>query len=206
MQTILVIALTVLTTLSGFNLVWAADAHDPQSLGVGHVHMDISCSPAISRNFDIALALLHNFWYPRALSTFDEIIRADPQCAMAYWGAAMTYNHPFWDAPTQADEQNAWELVQKGMKAGEKSAREQLYLDAVAALYRDGGAGKKSARDQAYMSAMAAVYAKYPDDQTKLFYALSILNTIEEGSPWSAQQALAAQLVEQVYANDPRDP
>src|SRR5262249_22913892 len=66
--------------------------------------------------------------------------------------------------------------------------------------------GKKSARDQAYMSAMAAVYAKYPDDQTKLFYALSILNTIEEGSPWSAQQALAAQLVEQVYANDPRDP
>jgi hypothetical protein len=46
----------------------------------------------------------------------------------------------------------------------------------------------------------------YPDDETKLFYALSILATIEEGSPWSAQQALAARLIEQVYADDPRNP
>lgn len=23
------------------------------------------------------------------------------QCAMAYWGAAMTCNHPFWDPPTK---------------------------------------------------------------------------------------------------------
>ena len=68
MQTILIIALTLLTALSGINLLWAADARELQSLGVGHVHMDISCSPGVSRNFDIALALLHNFWYPRALS------------------------------------------------------------------------------------------------------------------------------------------
>jgi hypothetical protein len=118
----------------------------------------------------------------------------------------MTYNHPFWDAPTQADEQSGWVLVQKGIKAREKSPREEMYIDAVAALYRDGGAGKKSARDKAYMNAMAAVYARYPDDDTKLFYALSILATIEEGSPWSAQQELAARLIEQVYADDPHNP
>jgi hypothetical protein len=125
---------------------------------------------------------------------------------MAYWGAAMTYNHPFWDAPTRADERSAWALVQKGMKANEKSPHEGMYIDAVAALYRNGGAGKKPARDKAYMDAMAAVYAKYPDDETKLFYALSILTTIEEGSPWSAQQELAARLIEQVYAYDPHNP
>src|SRR5215472_12569588 len=114
MQAIIAVALSLLMTLSSLNMAPGADAGDLQSLGVGHVHMDISCSPAVSRNFDIALALLHNFWYPRALSTFDQIIQADPQCAMAYWGAAMTYNHPFWDAPTQEDEQSAWALVQKG--------------------------------------------------------------------------------------------
>ena len=76
---------------------------------------------------------------------------------MAYWGAAMTYNHPFWDAPTQADQQSAWALVEKGMKAKEKSPREGMYIDAVAALYRDGGAGKKSVRDKAYMNTMAAL-------------------------------------------------
>jgi hypothetical protein len=68
---------------------------------------------------------------------------------MAYWGAAMTYNHPFWDAPRQTDEQSAWALVRKGMKAKETSSREGMNIDAVAALYRDGGAGRKSARDKA---------------------------------------------------------
>jgi tetratricopeptide (TPR) repeat protein len=168
--------------------------------------MDVSCSPAVSSEFDIAVALLHNFWYPRALSTFEQIIVADPECAMAYWGAAMTYNHPFWDAPTKADEQTAWELVQKAVRAKEKSSREGMYIDAVAALYRDGGAGTKTDRDRAYMNAMASVYTEYPDDETKLFYALSILATIEEGSAWSPQQDLAARLIEQVYADDPRHP
>jgi hypothetical protein len=75
----------------------------------------------------MVLALLHNFWYPRALSTFDQVIQADPECAMAYWGAAMTYNHPFWDAQT-ADEQSAWQLVQKAMEAKETvAARGNVY-------------------------------------------------------------------------------
>jgi tetratricopeptide (TPR) repeat protein len=184
----------------------AAGAPEPTSSAVGHAHMDTSCLRAISLKFDEGIALLHNFWYPRALSTFDQVIQKDPECAIAYWGAAMTFNHPFWDAPTKADEQKAWALVQKGMRARERSPREQMYLDATAALFRDGGAGEKSARDQAYVNAMAATHAKYPDDETKLFYALSILNTIEEGSAWSPQQALAAQLIEQVYRSEPQNP
>jgi hypothetical protein len=173
---------------------------------MGHAHIDISCSSAVSTDFDTGLALLHNFWYPRALSAFDQIIEADPECAMGYWGAAMTYNHPFWDDPTRADEQHAWALVLKGMKAKETSPREALYIDAVAALYRNGGTGKKSARDKAYQDAMAANYARYPDDETKLFYALSILAIIEEGSQWSTQQELAARLIQQVSADDPQNP
>jgi hypothetical protein len=206
MQTILVLGLSLLVALDGVNVAWSGDARNPQALGMGHAHMDISCSPAVSSDFDTGLPLLHNFWYSRALSTFDQIIQTDPECAMAYWGAAMTYNHPFWDAPTRADEQHAWALVQRGVKTKEKSPREALYLDAAAALYRDGGAGKKSARDRAYRNAMAAVYARYRDDETKLFYALSILAIIEEGSPWSPQQDLAARLIEQVYADDPQNP
>jgi hypothetical protein len=55
--------------------------------------MEISRAPALQPAFDRALALLHNFWYARALARFQEIQKADPDCAMAYWGAAMTYNH-----------------------------------------------------------------------------------------------------------------
>jgi hypothetical protein len=174
--------------------------------GFGRAHMDISCSATVAAEFDRALSLLHNFWYLRARERFNEISKNDPECAMAYWGAAMTYNHPFWDPPSQADETAAWALVQKGQLASEASSREKLYLAAVAALYKDAGAGDKSTRDQNYRDAMATAYAQYPDDETALFYGLSILGAIPEGSKGFDQQEQAAKLFEGVYARHPDHP
>jgi tetratricopeptide (TPR) repeat protein len=174
--------------------------------GLGHVHMQTSCSNRVSVDFDRALALLHNFWYGRALQRFNQVATNDPECAMAYWGAAMTYNHPFWDPPSQADETAAWALVQKGQAAKEASPREKLYLDAVAVLYKEAGAGTKSSRDAQYRDAMAAVYAKYSDDETSLFYGLSILGAIAEGSTGFEQQGRAAKLFEEVYSRHPDHP
>ena len=62
--------------------------------------------------------------------------------------------------------------VQKGLKARSQNDRERMYLGAVAALYRDAGAGTKQERDEAYREQMAATHAKYPDNETKLFYGL----------------------------------
>jgi len=107
--------------------------------GLGRAHMETSCSPAVAARFDRALALLHNFWYQRALEGFQQVSNVDPECAIAYWGAAMTYNHPFWDAPSSADETAAWGLVQQGLAAKKMSPREKLYLNAVAALFKDAG-------------------------------------------------------------------
>lgn len=187
---------------------FAQQEHNPADHihGVGHVHMDTSCSPSGSADFDHALALLHNFWYARALEAFNTITHANPQCAMAYWGAAMTYNHPFWDAPTQADEAAAWALVRKGVQATNKSPREKMYLAAVAALYNEAGAGSKSERDEAYHNAMKAVFEKYPDDETRLFYGLAILGTIKEGAKGFERQGVAAKLFEEVYARNPQHP
>jgi tetratricopeptide (TPR) repeat protein len=168
--------------------------------------MDISCSAGVGPEFDRALALLHNFWYLRALERFNRVAASDPECAMAYWGAAMTYNHPFWDPPSQADETAAWALVQKGLSAREASDREKLYLAAVAALYRVAGAGSKSARDEQYRDRMAALSATYSDDETKLFYGLSILGAIPEGSEGFEQQGRAAALFEDVSRRHPDHP
>jgi len=66
--------------------------------------MDTSCLPGVSADFDRALALLHNFWYARALEAFTEVAQRDPDCAFEYWGAAKTYDHPFWDPPTRSDK------------------------------------------------------------------------------------------------------
>jgi hypothetical protein len=150
--------------------------------------------------------LLHNFWYARALEGFRQVSNDDPECAMAYWGAAMTFNHPFWDPPSKADEAAAWTLVQKGMSTQKASVRERLYLAAVATLYKDVDAGAKSVRDRNYRDAMAAAYAQYPDDETTLFYGLSILGAIPEGSHGFEQQEKAASLFEAVYARRPDHP
>lgn len=174
--------------------------------GLGHAHMEISCSPAVAAKFDRALALLHNFWYARALEGFQKVLAVDPNCAIAYWGAAMTYNHPFWDAPSSADEAAAWGLVQKGLVVKKMSAREKYYLNAVAALYKDAGAGPKDVRDESYRDAMAAAYARFPDDETKLFYGLAILGTIREGTKGFVGQIQAAKLFEEVYVHTPDHP
>lgn len=118
----------------------------------------------------------------------------------------MTYNHPFWDPPSKADETAAWALVQRGLKVQKASDREKLYLAAVAALYKDGGAGTKSERDEDYRDAMAVVYAKYPDDETKLFYGLAILGAVPEGAKGFAPQEQAAKLFEEVCARQPNHP
>ncbi len=176
--------------------------------GLGRVHMETSCAPAVAADFDRALALLHNFWYARALQAFKDVIRTEPSCRLAYWGAAMTYNHPFWDAPTPADLAAAWALVQDGLRLAPPAdtGRERMYLDATAALYRDGGAASKAERDGAYRDAMQALHRRYPDENTRLFYGLSILGTIREGTRGFEQQAIAAALFEEVYAGNSEHP
>jgi tetratricopeptide (TPR) repeat protein len=180
--------------------------HGHGSEGVGKVHMETSCAPAVQGPFDRALALLHNFWYARALTQFQEVLKTDPECAMASWGAAMTYNHPFWDAPSPEDLAAAWAYVQKGLKARQKNDREHMYLLAAAALYKDAGAGTKQSRDEAYREHMAATFAKYPDDETKLFYGLSILGSVREGAKGFEMQGRAVDLFESVYARDKQHP
>jgi tetratricopeptide (TPR) repeat protein len=180
--------------------------HGHGSEGVGKVHMETSCAPAVATQFDRALALLHNFWYARALTVFQDIQKTDPECAMAYWGASMTYNHPFWDEPSRDDEAAAWALVQKGLKAAKQSDREHMYLLATAALYADAGAGTKQSRDAGYRDQMAAVHAKYPDDEARLFYGLSIIGSLSEGTKGFEMQGKAVALFESVYAHDKQHP
>ncbi len=47
--------------------------------GLGHAHMDISCSRGASAKFDRALALLHNLWYSRALQGCQQVARDDTE-------------------------------------------------------------------------------------------------------------------------------
>ena len=86
----LLIGAALLAALPG-----TADAQPPARSAVSFENSgNAAAQPAFLRG----LALLHNFEYPRAAAAFREAQAADPGFATAYWGEAMTYNHPVWMA------------------------------------------------------------------------------------------------------------
>src|SRR5215210_5830153 len=62
----------------------------------GRVEFANSGAAAAQADFLEGLALLHDFEYPAAAVAFRRAQAADPAFAMAYWGEAMTFNHPIW--------------------------------------------------------------------------------------------------------------
>ena len=63
---------------------------------LGSVSFENSGAPAAQESFLAGLAQLHNFEYAAAAELFRRAQQIDPGFAMAYWGEAMTYNHPVW--------------------------------------------------------------------------------------------------------------
>src|SRR5579871_3991980 len=66
---------------------------------LGTVSFPVSCSPASQLAFNRGVALLHDFWYEEARAHFNRLASADPACAMAHWGIAMSVFHQIWDRP-----------------------------------------------------------------------------------------------------------
>lgn len=173
---------------------------------LGEVSFANSGNPAAQAPFLRGLALLHNFEYGRAAAAFRQAEAADPGFAMAWWGEAMTFNHPVW--MEQDKEAGEAVLAHLGTSrevrlARAKTLRERLYLDAVEALY---GPGSKEERDQLYSRRMGALFAAYPDDvDARAFYALSLLGLAHQGRDHVLYMRAAA-LLEEVFPTHPRHP
>lgn len=79
---------------------------------LGNVHFPVSCSEDAQVEFDHAVALLHHMTYPKAQEAFERVAEMDPDCAMAYWGVAMTLFQPLWPTrPSPEDLQSGWDAV-----------------------------------------------------------------------------------------------
>lgn len=148
----------------------------------GHVEFANSGAPAAQADFLEGLALLHDFEYPAAAAAFRRAQAADSGFAMAYWGEAMTFNHPIWmeqDLNAARAALNKLAPTPSARRAKAKTEREQEYLDALETLY---GEGTKRERDFRYEAAMAKLHARYPDDvDAAAFYGLAILGTAHAG-------------------------
>jgi len=157
------------------------DAHEHSAQGgaqekLGTVSFPTSCAASQQAAITRGVALLHSFWYDKAEQQFKDVIAADPSCAIAYWGEAMSVWHQIWDRPDAATLARGLSLVQQGQKAGAKTQRERDYLDALAQFYQNGDKASFEVRVAAYSQAMEKLHATYPEDhEAAAFYGLSLL-------------------------------
>ncbi|MGZ8361991.1 MAG: hypothetical protein ACXWUX_15845 [Allosphingosinicella sp.] len=174
--------------------------------GVGEVTFANSGAPVAQAPFRRGLALLHNFEYGAAAAAFREAQAADPGFAMAFWGEAMTFNHPVWMEQDAAAGRAALARFaptrdQRLARAG--TPRERAFLEAVEILYGD---GDKEARDFRYSDRMRALFEADPSDvDARAFYALSLLGLAHEGRDHNLYMR-AAGLLEEAFPDHRRHP
>jgi tetratricopeptide (TPR) repeat protein len=144
-------------------------------------------------HFQKGLLLLHNFEYEDAAVAFVEAQRIDPQFTMAYWGEALTYNHPIWQ---QLEIEKARGVLNKlGSTSEERIAKaktdlEKDFIGSIDILF---GSGSKPDRDAAYAVAMEKLYEKYPGNtEVASFYALALIGATPGWNEENSMKAGAA--------------
>src|SRR5712692_5096212 len=174
---------------------------------IGSVHFSTSCSKAVERSFNGAVALLHSFQYERARQAFAEISGQDPKCAMAQWGVAMSHYHGLWDNGDMAAGADALHKAKQIAAANPgTTARETAFIDALAEIYRDDGKDRY-AHAQAFEQKMGAVRAAYPDDsEAAIFHALTLAITAPKTDKTFANQRKCGEILEPIFAKQPHHP
>jgi tetratricopeptide (TPR) repeat protein len=189
-------------------LLASAFATAAWSQGLGRVHFETSCAPQAQEKFDRGLAMVHSFFYPDSVQAFTEAAAADPQCAIAYWGIAISHRpNPMILPLTSTILKNGLEAVEKGKAIGAKTERERDWLAAIEFYYKDYDKIDQTQRGLAYEKAMEALMQKYPDDpEAAIFYALALNETALHSDKTYANQLKAGAILEKIEAKLPDHP
>lgn len=165
-----------------------------------------SCGYQTRENFNLAISLLHSFEYLEAEKVFVQVIDKDPECAMAYWGVAMSIYHGLWAPPDQS-------VLKKGIKLLSiaenlpKSKKAEQYLEAIGAYYQDWETIDDQTRKQLYAQKMKKMYQDYPDDtEVAVFYALALrASALPSDKSYSSQRA-AGKILKDLFQKQPNHP
>ena len=177
-----------------------------QSGDLGRIDFPTSGSAEAQKHFLRGALLLHSFEFEDAAEEFRAAQKIEPGFAMAYWGEAMTYNHPVWqqqDLPAGRAVLAKLGATPEARAGKAGTPREKAYLHAVEILY---GEGDKNDRDRRYALAMEQLHATYPDDiDATCFYALALLGTSHAGRDVPTYMRAAA-LMEEAFEQHPQHP
>src|SRR5439155_9630785 len=188
-------------------MIVSAHAQQVADDHLGTVHFPISCTTAQVK-FDRAVALLHNFFYPETVRAFQAIIKEEPDCAMAYWGLAMSeLPNPLVPPFPLANLKAGSEAIQQGKAATTQTPREAEYLAAIEVFYTDYDKIDHKTRAGLYEQAMQWLHEHHPEDaEAAIFYALALNGAVDFDDKSLAKQLKAAAILNEEAKKQPNHP
>ncbi len=196
------------TFLSASAIAFAAPTFAEQGDNVlGVVHFETSCTPQAQALFDHAMLYQHSFWYSVSQGLFREALAADPKCAIADWGIAMSLLwNPHFPPPAKNLAEGAAVLA-NAKAIGAKTQRERDYIDALNMMYLDYQTVDHNTRMQAYAKAMEQLAHRYPaDDEAQIYYALALNTSASPADKTYANQLKGAAILEAIAKRQPLHP
>ena len=202
-----VVAILALTVFGASATQAFAQAPGHEAPAGGGVDFSVSCSVPAQAEFNRAVALLHHMTYPEARVAFEHVATIDPRCAMAQWGIAMTLFQPLWPTrPGPAELRRGREAVQRAMALNPPTARERLFVEAVAAFFQPEPLDYWR-RVAGWEQSMARVYAAFPQDaEAASFFALAHLAVAPSNDSARAYSDSSARILLAVYEKHPDHP
>ena len=167
---------------------------------------EITCSTKTKAEFTELVTLLHSFEYVETSKRSDEIISNDPDCAMAYWGKAMSIWHPLWAPPSTTDLEHGMQLLARTDEL-DMSPKEQALINALKSFYASTDLSTNKKRAGQFAEAMAKISADYPDDsEVQIFYALGLLGAADPRDKTYPNQHKAGKILKRQKTDHPLHP
>jgi tetratricopeptide (TPR) repeat protein len=162
--------------------------------------------------FNQGLNLYYGFNHLEAYRSFKEVARLDPDCAMAYWGQALSLG-PNINLPMDpADTETVYKALQKAIALKDKaSPMEQMMIDALSKRYTAEALKDRKSLDEAYANAMEQVAKQFPDHaDVNTLYAEALMDL----HPWDfwkngqpqAWTAKPVDVIERIVSKNPNHP
>jgi hypothetical protein len=194
------------TTATGLVLSQPACAQ-ADSHKLGTVHFETSCNSDAQNLFDQAMVYQHSFWYRASQKEFEDVLKSDPDCGIAYWGIALSLLlNPHVPPPVKNLAEGAAVLA-KADNVRSKTQRERDYLEALRAMYADYQKVDHRTRIQAYAKNMEQLAQRYPDDdEAQIHYALALNTSASPADKTYANQLKGATILEPIFKRQPQHP
>jgi hypothetical protein len=198
---------TAFAVAAGACVLLAQPAFSQPEQRLGKVSFETSCKPEAQKHFNRGMLYQHSFFYRASKQAFEETMQADPECAIAYWGIALSLLYNPHAPPPAPNLPLGLAAIEKGKAIGAKTQRERDYLDALHVMYADYDKVDHRTRLLAYAGAMEKLAQLYPaDDEAQIHYALALNTSASPADKTYANQLKGAAILEPILARQPEHP